>query len=105
MEATTSQRVRAHLWVRGRVQGVGFRFFVQRRAHQLRLAGFVRNLTNGRVEIVAEGPAGSVQRLIDAVRAGPPGAMVGDVDVAWETPRGEAPRDEFAFVIRGDGDG
>jgi acylphosphatase len=89
--------VRVHLWVRGHVQGVGFRFFVQRRAQRLGLAGFARNLHDRRVEVVVEGPAAGVEVLIEAVRAGPAGASVSDVDVRWEPPRHEA-----SFVIRAD---
>jgi acylphosphatase len=87
--------VRAHLWVSGRVQGVGFRYFVERQAAPAGLAGFVRNLPDRRVEVVAEGPRDSVERLIDAVRDGPPGATVAGVDLVWETPTGE-----MGFVIR-----
>jgi acylphosphatase len=90
--------VRAHLWVSGRVQGVGFRFFVQRQAASLGLAGCVRNLADGRVEIQAEGPAGAVERLVEAVHRGPPGATVQAVDVTWERPVGES-----AFTIRAGG--
>jgi acylphosphatase len=74
---------------------VGFRYFVQRQAMPLGVAGFVRNLPDRRVEIVAEGPAASVQALLDAVREGPAGAVVHNVSVVWETPRGEA-----GFVIQ-----
>ncbi|MDR7484255.1 MAG: acylphosphatase [Armatimonadota bacterium] len=91
-------RVRAHLWIKGRVQGVGFRFFVHRRASALGTAGFVRNLADGRVEVVAEGSPEAVAALIDDVRAGPPGARVQDVEVTWEAPRGEG-----GFAIRTDG--
>ncbi len=78
--------IRVHLWIRGHVQGVGFRFFVQRRAQQLGLAGFVRNLRDRRVEVAVEGPRDHVEVLIDAVRDGPSGASVSDVEVRWEAP-------------------
>jgi len=83
--------------VRGHVQGVGFRFFVQRRALQLGLAGFVRNLRDRRVEVAVEGPAENVEALIDAVRRGPAGASVSDMDLRWEAPQHDA-----SFVIRAD---
>ncbi len=89
--------VRAHLWVRGHVQGVGFRFFVERRALQLGLAGFVRNLRDRRVEVAVEGPADNVEALIEAIRRGPAGASVSDVDLLWEAPHHDA-----SFVIRAD---
>ncbi len=75
---------RVHLWIRGHVQGVGFRFFVQRRAQQLGLTGFVRNLNDRRVEVAVEGPRENVDALIDAVQRGPSGASVRDVEVRWE---------------------
>jgi acylphosphatase len=87
----------AHVRVAGRVQGVGFRVFVLDRAHRLGLAGFVRNLPDRRVEIVAEGPAQGVAALLSAARRGPTGARVTVVDVLWETPRGAT-----GFSIRDD---
>ncbi len=89
--------VRGHLWIRGHVQGVGFRFFVQRRAQQLGLGGFVRNLRDRRVEVAVEGPRDHVEALIEAVRQGPSGASVSNVDVRWEAPQHDA-----EFVIRPD---
>ena len=82
--------IRAHLWVSGRVQGVGFRYHVQRHAATLGVAGFVRNLPDRRVEVVAEGSSAAVQTLIEAVQDGPPGGAVQSVDVVWEAPRGES---------------
>jgi len=75
-------RVRAV--VRGDVQGVGFRYFVQRRAWQERLAGWVRNRPDGAVECVAQGPRDAVERLLDALREGPAMATVDRVDERWE---------------------
>jgi acylphosphatase len=87
--------VRVHLWVSGRVQGIGFRDFVQREAGRLGLAGFVRNLPDRRVEIVAEGSEAGVDRLIEAARHGPPGAAVEHLDIVRELPLGES-----GFAIR-----
>jgi acylphosphatase len=70
------------------VQGVGFRYHVQRHAVTLGVAGFVRNLPDRRLEVAAEGPSAAVQALIEAVKDGPPGAAVQAVDVVWEAPRG-----------------
>jgi acylphosphatase len=87
------------MWVSGRVQGVGFRFFVQRRARELGLTGFVRNLPDRRLEVAAEGPPADVQALVETVRAGPSGARVYAVEVTWEEPDGAV-----RFEIRGNGD-
>ena len=68
--------------VSGRVQGVGFRYFVAGQARALELAGFVRNLGDGRVEAVASGPAEKIEALHAACRRGPPGSRVEGVEVA-----------------------
>jgi acylphosphatase len=66
--------------VRGRVQGVGFRWFVQRAARDLGLAGYTRNLPDGRrVEVVAEGERAALDALLERLRQGPPGSYVEDV--------------------------
>jgi acylphosphatase len=65
-----------HLEVSGRVQGVGFRWFVVEKARRLRLSGWVRNRPDGKVEIAASGDADALARLESAVSSGPPGAQV-----------------------------
>ncbi len=70
------------------MQGVGFRWFVVREARALGLAGHVRNLHDGAVELDAEGPDDSLRRLLDSVRNGPPGARVLRVIDAWGETRG-----------------
>jgi acylphosphatase len=65
--------------VQGRVQGVGFRWFVREQARALGLAGWVRNLPSGNVELVAAGEMEALHRLAAALRAGPPGARVDNV--------------------------
>lgn len=67
-------------WVVGRVQGVGFRWFVQRTARSEGLDGDVRNLEDGRVEVRVRGSRDAIGRLLDAVRQGPLGAVVERVD-------------------------
>lgn len=68
-----------HLEVRGRVQGVGFRWYVLEMARELRLAGWVRNRPDGNVEIAAAGDRDALAKLESAVRSGPPGARVEEV--------------------------
>jgi acylphosphatase len=74
--------------VEGRVQGVGYRFFVQSRAEELHLAGSVRNMPNQSVRVEAEGPRESLEALIDDLRKGPPAARVERVEVEWLPPSG-----------------
>jgi acylphosphatase len=75
---------RLHAIVRGRVQMVGFRYFVLEEARALGLSGWVRNGDDGAtVEVVAEGPEEDLQRLEEALRAGPRGARVEAVDTTW----------------------
>jgi acylphosphatase len=69
--------------VHGRVHGVGFRVFVLRRARELGLRGWVANEPAGRLRVVAEGPPATLQELVQALRAGPPAAIVERVDEEW----------------------
>jgi len=78
--------VRARINVRGRVQMVGFRAFVVRMAWSI--DGTVRNLADGSVECVAEGPRDRVEELIAVIGQGPPASRVTSVEVSWETPGG-----------------
>lgn len=79
-----------HAIVSGRVQGVGFRHAARRRARELGLAGWVKNLPDGRVEAVAEGPEEEVERFLAFLGRGPEGAWVSALEVKEEEPRGEA---------------
>jgi acylphosphatase len=72
--------MRLHVAVRGRVQGVGFRWYVRESARTLDLAGWVINRPDGSVEVAAEGSDDSIQSLRDALAEGPPGAIVRSVD-------------------------
>ena len=65
----------------GRVQGVGYRFFAQRHASVLGVRGYVRNLPDGNVEVIAQGNASAVEAMIDWCRLGPPMAQVEQVQV------------------------
>jgi acylphosphatase len=81
--------VRAHLHIAGSVQGVYYRESARRTAESLGLCGFARNLPDGRVEAVAEGPRLDVERFILWCHDGPPAAHVTSVEVRWEPPTGE----------------
>ena len=79
--------------VRGRVQGVGFRWFTQRAGGALGLGGQVRNLTDGSVEVHARGAASALAELEAALRKGPPGSRVDEVEgIAGDA---RTPRDSF----------
>ena len=80
---TKSGRARLHLIVSGRVQGVGFRFSAYDEAEELALAGWVRNLPGGEVEIVAEGSRENLQMLAAWAHLGPPSAHVTEVREDW----------------------
>lgn len=67
--------------IQGRVQGVGFRQFVQEKARELGLVGYVRNLKDGDVELQAEGPEEDLDRLLETLRQGPPAARVDNVKI------------------------
>jgi len=70
--------------VRGDVQMVGFRDFASRQAQRRGLTGYVRNLSDGSLEVEAEGPRTELEALLGALKEGPPLAHVEDVDVLWE---------------------
>jgi acylphosphatase len=74
--------VRRSVTVRGRVQGVGFRWTARREAHRLGLGGFVTNLPDASVYVEVEGTPDVVDGFISWLRRGPPGARVSSVDVA-----------------------
>jgi len=87
---------RIHVRVYGRVQGVFFRAFTKSVAEDLGLKGWVRNVEDGSVEIVAEGNEEDLRKFLEEVRRGPPAAIVEKVDVEWEDYTGEF----MGFAIR-----
>jgi acylphosphatase len=80
---------RVHLVVAGRVQGVFYRSSCAREAEARGLAGWVRNLSDGRVEAVFEGPEPQLDAIVSWCREGPPGARVDEVTLTRERPIGE----------------
>jgi acylphosphatase len=82
--------------VRGRVQGVGFRFFVANRAQALGLLGWVKNGSDGSVRCLAEGPRHDLEALLAALELGPSGARVESVSPTWSAGIGSF--DRFSIV-------
>lgn len=80
--------VRLTAWVRGRVQGVGFRWWTRARALEHGLTGWAANLDDGRVEVVAEGPREACERLLRALREGRTPGFVAGVTERWSTAKG-----------------
>jgi acylphosphatase len=91
MTGLPEARRRLDATVRGRVQGVGYRVFALREAMDLGLDGFVANLADGSVRVVAEGPAAGLDALLLRLREGPPAGWVDDVLTRLEPARGIRP--------------
>jgi acylphosphatase len=83
------KKARAHVYISGRVQGVSFRWNTQAKAQQLGLAGWVRNMWDGRVEAVFEGDEAAVRQAVEWCRHGDQPARVDQIDVDYEQPTGE----------------
>ena len=86
---TETNLARLHIYVDGTVQGVGFRMFVKDEARSMRLKGWVRNLHDGQVEVLVEGPRPHLENLLDRMRSGPRSAFVTEVQQQWEPHTGE----------------
>jgi acylphosphatase len=80
---------RLHAVVSGRVQGVAYRYFAEKRAVSLGITGWVRNLYDGRVEVLAEGERANLETFLGELRRGPRLALVDAVDVGWAAATGE----------------
>ena len=80
---------RVHLFIHGSVQGVFFRASAQQKANELELSGWVRNNSDGSVEVLAEGVGDNVDTMVEWCRQGPSRAVVKHVTVNWEQPSGE----------------
>ena len=83
MTRSSGELARLEAHVRGRVHGVGFRYFVVVRAMRMGLTGFVANDQDGSVRVVAEGPRSDLEDLLDALHVGPASALVERVDEDW----------------------
>ncbi|MDX6286902.1 MAG: acylphosphatase [Frankiales bacterium] len=84
----TDPDARVTAWVRGHVQGVGFRWWARARARELGLVGTATNLEDGRVEVVVEGPRAACEAFLDALRSGQTPGRVTGVTERWSEPRG-----------------
>ena len=78
-----SVRQNVHVFYAGRVQGVGFRMLAEETAHRFDIAGWVKNLRDGRVELVAEGDKKSLAKFLDEIRNGPMCNFITNVHVTW----------------------
>jgi acylphosphatase len=84
----SDDHTRAHVFVSGRVQGVFFRATTREQAAEHGVDGWVRNLDDGRVEAVFEGPESGVEAMVDFCQVGSPAANVEGVDIEWAAPEG-----------------
>jgi acylphosphatase len=82
-------KARAHLFIKGHVQGVYFRSYTRAEAERLNLCGWVRNCADGSVEVVFEGEKTNIDKMIAWCHKGPPYARVTDVEVEWQKFKGE----------------
>lgn len=82
-------KARVHVLISGLVQGVYFRDSTRRRARELGVTGWVRNLPDGRVEALFEGERDDLERLVGWAHGGPPGALVERVETDWREYSGE----------------
>jgi acylphosphatase len=88
---------RVHVFIEGRVQGVGFRHFTILNAEEIGVQGWVRNLPDGRVEAVFEGPDDHIREMIARCEEGPGASRVDSMDVEWEEPTGEYSTFEVSY--------
>lgn len=84
MNENINEKIRAHVIVRGLVQGVFFRAHTRVKAKELGIRGWVKNLPDGKVEAIFEGERDKVQEIIEWAREGPPAAQVKGLDLEWQ---------------------
>lgn len=82
-------KVRAHIFVSGLVQGVFFRSYTRQEANRRNVKGWVRNLTDGRVEVLIEGEEDDVKKMIESCRKGSSHARVKNLTITWEDYNGD----------------
>jgi len=96
MDDRTNKITRLHAIIEGRVQGVSYRYFVERSAAPLNLTGWVRNRWDGNVEVTAEGKREDLDQLLKFLHRGPRSAVVSKVTYSWHPATGEF----HGFTIR-----
>ena len=80
----SSNIIQKHIFVSGRVQGVGFRAFLRRQAAGLNIKGWAKNLRDGRVEVVIQGKKEKIKQMISFIKEGPSFAKVNDIEIKDE---------------------
>lgn len=93
----STDKIRAEIIVNGLVQGVGFRYYIQRKAQGLGLRGYVKNLYTGEVLTVAEGERSMIEELIKIIKTGPSHAHVKNCRVEWSDSKNEFTTFEITF--------
>jgi len=88
VQTNPNERVRVHVWVKGRVQGVGFRAHVEYFAAGIGVAGWVRNVGWDTVEAVAEGSRRQIEQFVQLMKSGPRASRVDEIRVEEEPPEG-----------------
>ena len=88
--------VQARLFISGLVQGVGFRRFIQKQALEMAVGGWVRNLPDGKVEVLLQGERQEVEMVIESCRQGPFMAEIEEVEIEWE----EITQEHIDFAVR-----
>ena len=97
LDQSSLGKERIHIMVTGRVQGVGFRAFVQHTANELGLSGWVRNVGSNQVKVIAEGKPQILKIFLEAVLTGPRGSRINESNFNWEIPLGDLPSFEIRF--------
>jgi len=93
-------KIRAHVFIAGRVQGVFFRSETRHEAKRHGVNGWIRNLPDGKVEAVFEGEEQDVKELIEFCKRGPPGAKITGINIVWEDYTGEFRNFEIKYGYR-----
>lgn len=88
-ENSANEKIRLHILIDGRVQGVGFRFFTRRQTSTSGITGYVKNLANGKVEVVAEGKESELEKFARKLKTGPSMARVTDIKISRKKYRGD----------------